>query len=232
MKTKIKSLDISVSNLCNARCPQCDRTNVNDITKAVEKLPLTQSSFEDFERQFPKEMLDDVEEYSFCSTFGDTMMCKDIAKIVQYIIDNSKAKIQITTNGSIRNEDFYWNIGVRCGKRLSIVFDIDGIDEDMHQKYRRGASLKRCLANMSTLSMTKSIALSQTILFKHNQDYIEKIKELVKKYGSSNHVFYRSDRFAERSSNHVFYRSDRFDESKFYFINEKGKSEYLEIADV
>tara|TARA_Y100000004_G_scaffold192025_1_gene251858 strand:+ start:3396 stop:4085 length:690 start_codon:yes stop_codon:yes gene_type:complete len=227
---KIKSLDVSISNLCNARCPQCDRTNVNDITKAIEKLPLTQSSFEDFERQFPKEVLDDVEEYSFCSTFGDPMMCKDIAKIVQYIIDNSKAKIQITTNGSIRDEDFYWNIGVRCGKRLSIIFDIDGIDEDMHQKYRRGASLKRCLANMSALSMTKSIALSQTILFKHNQDYIEKIKELVKKHGSSNHVFYRSDRFVSDNPDwDSNAKSD--DDSKFYFINEQGEKEFLEKAD-
>ena len=70
---------------------------------------------------------------------------------------------------------------------------------------------------MNTLSMTKSIALSQTILFKHNQDYIKQIKELVKKNGSSNHVFYKSDRFENFPT--------------FYFINEKGESEYLEIAD-
>jgi len=179
-------------------------------------VPLTQWSFEDFKNKFPIETLNDVEEYGFCGTWGDPMMCKDIQKIVQYIIDNSKSKIIITTNGSIRNEDFYWNIGVLCGERLSIVFDIDGIDEDMHQKYRRGASLKRCLANMNSLSMTKSIALSQTILFKHNQDYIEQIKKLVKDNGSSNHVFYKSDRFENFPT--------------FYFTNEKGESEYLEIA--
>ena len=213
---KIKSLDVALTNLCNARCPQCDRTDIDDINKAHDQVPLTQWSFEDFKSKFPKETLNDVEEYSFCGTWGDPMMCKDIGQMVQYVIDNTKSKIQITTNGSIRDEDFYWNIGIRCGERLSIVFDIDGIDEDMHQKYRRGASLKRCLANMSMLSMTKSIALSQTILFKHNQDYIEQIKKLVKKNGSSNHVFYRSD---------------RFEESKFYFTNEKGESEYLEIAD-
>jgi len=213
----IKTLDIGLTNLCNARCPQCDRTDRNDITKTYDEVPLTQWSFEDFKNKFPIETLNDVEEYGFCGTWGDPMMCKDIQKIVQYIIDNSKSKIIITTNGSIRDENFYWNIGVLCGERLSIVFDIDGIDEDMHQKYRRGASLKKCLANMNTLSMTKSIALSQTILFKHNQDYIKQIKELVKKNGSSNHVFYKSDRFENFPT--------------FYFINEKGESEYLEIAD-
>ena len=162
----VKQLDIAITNLCNARCPQCDRTDKNNITKTYDYIPLTQWSFEDFKNKFPIETLNDVEEYSFCGTWGDPMMCKDIQKIVQYIIDNSKSNVSITTNGSIRNEEFYWNIGVLCGKRLSIVFDIDGINEDMHQKYRRGASLKRCLANMSTLSETQSIVLSQTILFK------------------------------------------------------------------
>lgn len=216
-KMKVKQLDIAITNLCNARCPQCARTDVNGL-KANDWLPLTTWTFEDFESKFPKETLDDVEEYSFCGTWGDPMMCKDINKMVQYIIDNSKANILITTNGSIRNEDFYWNIGVRCGERLSIVFDVDGINEDMHQKYRRGASLKKCLANMSMLSETKSIVLSQTILFKHNQDYIEEIKKLVKDNGSSNHIFYKSDRFEN-------------DENKFTFTNEQGKTEFLERAD-
>ena len=188
----IEIADINLTNLCNARCPQCDRTSPDGL-RHHKGLPLTTWSLLDFKNYFPKNTLDDMKEYSFCGTWGDPMMCKAIGKIVQYVIDNSKSKIQITTNGSIRDEDFYWNIGIRCGERLSIVFDIDGIDEDMHQKYRRGASLKRCLANMSMLSMTKAIALSQTILFKHNQDYIEQIKKLVKKNGSSNHVFYRSD---------------------------------------
>lgn len=213
----VKQLDIAITNLCNARCPQCARTNVNGL-KTNDWLPLDTWTFEDFERQFPIETLNDVGEYSFCGTWGDPMMCKDIQKIVQYIMDKSNSNVLITTNGSIRNEDFYWNMGILCGKRLSIVFDIDGINEDMHQKYRRGASLKKCLANMSTLSETKSIVLSQTILFKHNQDYIKEIKKLVKDNGSSNHVFYRSDRFEN-------------EEGIFTFTNEQGKIEHLERAD-
>ncbi len=216
----VKQLDIAITNFCNARCPQCSRTNTNGL-KAHDWLPLTQWSFEDFKRMFPIETLNDVEEYSFCGTWGDPMMCKDIAYMVQYIIDNSNSNVSITTNGSIRNEDFYWNLGIRCGKRLSIIFDVDGIDEDMHQKYRRGALLKKCLSNMYILSQTKSIVLSQTILFKHNQDYLEEIKQLVKKHGSSNHVSYRSDRFNQVGSL-----------DKFYFTNEQGEVEYLEITDV
>ena len=62
-----------------------------------------------------------------------------------------------------------------------------------------------------------STTKSQTILFKHNQDYMNEIKQLVKKYGSSYHEFVKSDRF---KNGHTF-----------DFINEKGESETLEWAD-
>ena len=35
------------------------------------------------------------------------MMCKDIFEICEYIINESKTKIVINTNGSIRDE-FWW----------------------------------------------------------------------------------------------------------------------------
>ena len=174
-----KTVDIAITNYCNARCPQCHRTNPNGLG-AMDWLPMTSWSLEDFTKMFPKESLDDIEEYSFCGTWGDPMMAKDIEKICHYIMDNSKAKILITTNGSIRDEDFYWRLGVRCGTRLSIVFDIDGTTEEMHQKYRRGASLEKVLKNMNTLSQTPATALSQSIIFKHNQDYKKDISKLSK----------------------------------------------------
>ena len=208
-----KTVDIAITNYCNARCPQCHSTNPNGLG-AMDWLPMTSWSLEDFTKMFPKESLDDIEEYSFCGTWGDPMMAKDIEKICHYIMDNSKAKILITTNGSIRDEDFYWRLGVRCGTRLSIVFDIDGTTEEMHQKYRRGASLEKVLKNMNTLSQTPATALSQSIIFKHNQDYKKDISKLAKDNGSENHEFCNSNRFY-------------FGGTKFGFINEQGVYEEL-----
>ena len=141
-------------------------------------------------------------------------MAKDIEPIVKYIMDNSKANVIITTNGSIRKDDFYWNLGVYCGRRLSMVIDVDGIDEQMHQKYRRGTSLKKSLDALTSLSMTKAIPLSQSIIFKHNEDYKDQIRDLALAHGSHNHVHCNSDRFDGRD--------------KFYFTNEKGEREFLE----
>ena len=210
----IEIADINLTNLCNARCPQCQRTSPHGLHTDI-KLPLTTWSLLDFKNYFPKNSLDDIKEYSFCGTYGDPLMAKDIESIVYYIMDNSNAKVIITTNGSIRKDDFYIRLGNYCGRRLSMVIDVDGTTEEMHQKYRRGTSLKKSLLALQALSTTKAKPLSQTVLFKHNEMYVEQIKKLAIENGSHNHISYPSD---------------RFEGNLFTFINEDGKEETLEKA--
>lgn len=215
----IEIADINLTNLCNARCPQCQRTAEIGLD-TLKGLPMITWSLQDFMNYFPKDTLDDIKEYSFCGTWGDPLMAKDIEPIVYYIMDNSKAKVIITTNGSIRKDDFYIRLGKYCGKRLSMVIDVDGITEEMHQKYRRGTSLKKSLSALKALSSTNAIPFSQTILFKHNEMYEKQIRKLAIQHGSKNHLSYPSDRF------------DHFhgDEYTFNFINEDGNKETLERA--
>jgi MoaA/NifB/PqqE/SkfB family radical SAM enzyme len=157
----------------------------------------------------------------FCGTWGDPVMAKDLLEICQYVIDNSKIKISLDTNGSIRDEKWWWNLGVICGERLRVVFAVDGIDQQMHEKYRRFTSLEKVLNHMSVLSQTYAEVTSQTIVFKHNQDYKEEIVSLVKKHGSILHEFVLSDRFD----------SEDVVDNKRFFINENNEKEYLEQAD-
>lgn len=206
-------VDVAITNLCNARCPQCQRTDRNGLG-TVSTLPLTTWSLNDFKKRFTVKCLEDISEVSFCGTWGDPLMAKDIEPIVHYIIDNSRANIMITTNGSIRTDKFYWDLGIYCGRRLSMVIDVDGIDEQMHQKYRRGTSLRKSLDALTSLSQTKAIPLSQSIIFKHNEDYKDQIKELALSHGSHFHQHFNSDRFDGKT--------------EWHFINEKGQREFLE----
>jgi MoaA/NifB/PqqE/SkfB family radical SAM enzyme len=206
-------VDVAITNLCNARCPQCQRTDRNGLG-TVSTLPLITWSLNDFKKRFNIKCLKDISEISFCGTWGDPLMAKDIEPIVKYIMDNSKVKVMITTNGSIRTDKFYWDLGVYCGRRLSMVIDVDGIDEQMHQKYRRGTSLKKSLEALQSLSQTKAIPLSQSIIFKHNEEYKDQIKELALSHGSQFHQHFNSDRFDGKT--------------EWHFINEKGQREFLE----
>lgn len=207
---------LDLSTYCNAACPQCHRTSTNGLGK-IEWLPLIKWSLEDFKRQFPADSMSALKRFEICGTWGDPMMSKDIGKIVKYIIDNSEANVHINTNGGMRTPEFYEDLGNYCGKRLLIYFDVDGITNEMHQKYRRGVDLQTVLDNMEALSNTDAITRAFVILFKHNQDYVYDIKDMCKMYGAESVYIIKSDRFLVNN--------------KFNFVNEDGETETLEEID-
>lgn len=186
---------MDISTYCNAGCPQCHRTNKNGLQK-VDWLPLIQWSLDDFKKAFPVEELDNVVQFKFCGTWGDPIMNKSIFSIAEYIIKNSKKPmIGIDTNGSIRDEDWWWDLGVLCGNRLKVVFAVDGTTQEMHERYRRFTDLKKVLSNMHMLSQTQAKVYTQTIIFQHNHDVREDIMKLCIDNGSISHEFVTSDRF-------------------------------------
>lgn len=212
---------LDISTYCNAGCPQCHRTNENGLGKQ-DWLPLIQWDLEMFKKAWPKEEINNVRKFMMCGTWGDPIMVKEFIEICEYIIkSNPLTMIAVNTNGSIRSEEWWWELGSKIKKNLSVVFDVDGINQEMHSKYRRFTSLEKVLNNMEALSMTPARISSQTVLFKHNQDYKNEIAELVKKHGSTSHEFVISDRFD--SSSVV--------DGKRFFIDENGNEDYLEKAD-
>jgi MoaA/NifB/PqqE/SkfB family radical SAM enzyme len=222
MLWKIDGINVflDVSTYCNAGCPQCHRTSKNGLGKE-DWLPLIRWDLETFKKAFPPEEIERVHTFKFCGTWGDPVMCKELYEMCEYIIANSWARISIDTNGSIRNSEWWWNLGVMCGHRLDVVFAIDGINQEMHEKYRRFTDLSKVLDNMEMLSQTRARAQSQTILFGHNQNYKTEIMDLVREHGSVHHSFVISDRFAEKQGE---------TETQSFFINENGEEEYLERA--
>ena len=216
VNSKKLKVALDLSTYCNASCPQCHRTSTDGLGK-VEWLPLIKWSLEDFKRQFPKGSMNSLKRFEICGTWGDPMMSKDIGKITKYIIDNSEASVHINTNGGMRTPEFYEDLGNYCGKRLLIYFDVDGITNEMHQKYRRGVDLQTVLDNMEALSNTDAITRAFVILFKHNQDFVYDIKDMCKMYGAESVYIIKSDRFLVND--------------KFKFINEDGETEILEEID-
>lgn len=208
---------LDLSTFCNASCPQCHRTDTNGLGK-VDWLPLIKWSLEDFTKKFPAGTIDQVLRFEICGTWGDPIMSKDLAKICKHIIDHSQAQISINTNGGTRTPKWWEDLGNYCGNRLTVHFDIDGINNEMHQKYRRGVDLQTVLDNMEALSSTEAITGAFIILFKHNQDHAQQIKELAMMYGASFCYIIKSDRFLANN--------------KFKFTNEHGKEEWLEEMDI
>lgn len=222
----IKEVTLGITNKCNAKCPQCHRTNPDGLSE-VHWLPDQDWTLEQFKTAFPHEDLRGIDVLQFCGTWGDPVMNKDILEMCEWIKDTGEESpiINIITNGSMRDPEWWWKFGAKIGRNLDVHFAVDGTTEEMHQKYRRNASLKRVLANMEALSDTLAQIHVQTIVFKHNEDYMDEIYEMCKERGAISVSFVTSDRFG-LNANSQFDNMNNGD--KFKFVNRNGEEECLE----
>ena len=183
---------LDLSTYCNAACPQCHRTNPDGLGK-VDWLPLIQWDLKQFQKAFPK--MDFIQEFEFCGSWGDPAMNKEIYEICEYIINNSEARIMIKTNGSMREGEFWWDLGVLCGNRLDVEFAVDGTTQEMHAKYRQKTVLAKVLEHLEIVAQTNARALVFTVLFKHNEDKIYDIAKMVYDLGAKKISLTPSNRF-------------------------------------
>lgn len=207
------SLWLDISTHCNAKCPQCHRTNADGLQK-VDWLPVIQWSLEEFKKAFTPNNLSHIDRIDICGTWGDPMMNKDIFKIVEYIMNYSNCKILINTNGSIRNADWWWKFGLLGRERITVMWAIDGVTQEQHSLYRQDTDLDIVLDNMETFTSAGGISQVFTVVFEHNERDIYNIASLVKERAAQDIFFVPSNRF-KRNSN------------KFEFIDKAGELKFL-----
>ncbi|MDB4345052.1 radical SAM protein [bacterium] len=211
------TFDVELTTHCNLKCPQCSRTDHKNNLNKMEWLPLTSVSLKDFMKWFPPTIIQSIGCIHFSGTYGDPGMCKDLLEIVKYLALEGTCRISINTNGSMRDEEFWFNLAAWGGSRLQLIFDVDGIDQEMHSFYRRGSDLNKVLDAIEVTSGTDANIKVLTVLFKHNQDYLEDIRNMV------NERVQKPIKFDEVEGNNFQHTG-----SKYEFLNENGETEILE----
>lgn len=229
-KNKDIRLTLDFTTHCNAKCPQCGRTDqISGGLKKHESIPLKHWTIDEVKSVYTKKQLENVKGITFSPSWGDPMMNPDSYEIIDHLLEMLPTNARLTniTNGSMRTEEYWWNLGglalKHYYKKFITIFDIDGINQEMHSMYRRNTKLQKVLDNMKAFSDNgKSITRSQSIIFKHNQDYIEEIEALAKSYGSKNNVIVKSDRFKQDKNG---------DYIPYTFLDENNNEVTLEWAD-
>lgn len=229
-KNKNINLTLDITTHCNAKCPQCSRTDqISGGLKKHQNLPLKHWTIDEVKSVYTKKQLENVKRITFSPTWGDPMMNPDAYEIIDHLLEMLPFRATLTniTNGSMRTEEYWWWLGglalKHYNKEFVTIFDIDGINQEMHSMYRRNTKLQKVLDNMKAFSSNgKSITRSQSIIFKHNQDYMKEIKELAKSYGSEQNAFVKSDRFKQNKNG---------DYMPYKFLDENNKEVTLEWAD-
>jgi MoaA/NifB/PqqE/SkfB family radical SAM enzyme len=205
---------VDLSTYCNASCPQCHRTNPEGLDK-VDWLPLVQWSLKDFTNMFPIKTLNNYAQFDVCGTWGDPIMNKDIFEICKYILSNSDSTIKISTNGGIRSESWWWELGVLSklhSNRITVVFDIDGTTNEQHQKYRRGVDLNTVIENLSSFTSTGAMAHIFTVAFEHNQHNLHDIAILSKNAGAVGMGIVVSNRFEKKNQTEFNFKYNGIEE--------------------
>ena len=197
----LRNLHIELSNYCNAACPVCPRYfyHSENLHPAIK---LNQITLEVFKKYFPDCIISNLKQITFCGSTGDPMTAKDILPILQYIYEvNSTCDIFITTNGGLRSEQFWNDIGAfLCNKPHKLTFSIDGL-EDTNHIYRRNVNWDVLIRNIKAFISSGGIAEWDFLIFNHNEHQISEAQSLSRSLGFTDFNLKKPLGFIENSEN-------------------------------
>lgn len=218
----INLVTVEITDKCNAKCPQCMRTNPNGCVPNVFVRNVDMSLL-DFQTYVPIKLLKQLTQLSFNCPMGDPVAHSNIFPILDYIVYyNSNIKIDFPTNGSLRNIQYWQQLATY--KQVTVTFAIDGIDNNTHQYYRRNTNLDKILENATAFIQAGGKAIWQFIIFEHNVTQEETAKQLASDMKFDKFVSFHSSRFNNADTFEYLYDNTTY-ELKMIDSNIKYRTE-------
>ena len=117
----IKSVHLEVSTLCNSICPWCPRYE-NFSPNLNPNIVEGSYTLQRFTSDFPINFIKQIRHWTFAGDYGDPCTAPELLDILYYINEhNSKCSIQINTNGGMKTERFWYDLGMLFTDRKSVV---------------------------------------------------------------------------------------------------------------
>jgi MoaA/NifB/PqqE/SkfB family radical SAM enzyme len=212
----ITEYQLSITNYCNAACPQCVR-NVNGGLKNPY-LPLRHLSREAIDRTFDPELVNKLTQVFFCGGFGDPCMHPDFLDILRDFRRKRKdVWLYIHSNGGMHNAEWWAELAHIIGPWGQIDFGIDGLADTNHL-YRKNVKWSQLIDNVTSYIQNGGRAQWNFIIFKHNQHQIEETRQLSQQLGFRSFLPRKTGRFFNANTALLF--------DRWPVLNQKGNIEY------
>lgn len=201
---EIRVLDIETTNNCNALCPQCSRTPSNGaIVQYGDFIDINV-----FKNRLSPKFLSHIDKINFNGNTGDNAMHPDIIEFCKYCIENSPGDISLMTNGSMRDQSFWSDLGKLFNiKRTKVIFALDGL-ADTHSLYRVNTDWELVVDHAKSFIAAGGQAVWQMILFEHNQHQIDQCREMASNLGFAHFDLIKSNRFNKTGQLKVYKKGE------------------------
>jgi MoaA/NifB/PqqE/SkfB family radical SAM enzyme len=185
-----------MSDYCNAACPMCNRYDWNlKLQKDVTNKHHTSLDF--IRSRIGESILSKLKFWLCQGTYGDSIMNPETIDIFDYLKKiNPNIKLTMWTNGGARNEKFWKDL---AKLDVNVIFSIDGL-EDTNHLYRRNVDWQKLMSNVKTFISNGGKAYWEYLIFKHNQNQIQKAREISKILGFKSFKSSFSERWTDFNS--------------------------------
>lgn len=193
----IRRVHYDLTDLCNAGCPQCARTDP-DGCRPRPWLAKRALSLADFQRLSPPDFVAGLENALFCGNYGEPAVVPDLIPILAYCWRcNPLLKIQVYSNASIRSVAWWRELAAEAaGHSFRVVAAIDGASHETNRRYRIGTDFARIMENMAAYIGGGGMAEWAMLVFRHNEHEVETAERMARERGFVGFRAYPSDRFA------------------------------------
>lgn len=197
MWTDVSIIDIELTTKCNAACPQCARNYYGG--KTWPSLPLVDLDFDVIKKSLGPVIKNFApsDSIKLCGTYGDPCLYPKFLELVEWILELSKCKIIINTNGSLRTVAWWSKLGNMLGNRGHVFFGLDGL-EDTHSLHRIGTNFNKIIKNLKAFNQAGGKSTWSFLIFKHNQHQINEAELLSKECGCEHFAIKSTSRFVNK----------------------------------
>ncbi|MBW1840942.1 MAG: radical SAM protein [Deltaproteobacteria bacterium] len=141
----MRRIQLETVNICNYLCPLCETHNKDWVPRRAITLEEAKSIIQP--------AADSLLGAVLYGTRGEPFLNKQLEEIVAYLKKKTRARVSISTNGSVANRNRA--AGLLDAGLDQIIFAIDGITQETYEKYRQGGGLDKVIRNLEQFCSLK-----------------------------------------------------------------------------